>query len=339
MMKKTLYFFMLILISLKVQSQDYITKKDSTKIEALVLEINSSDIIYSFYNYQDGPKITLTKSDIAYITYKNGTKEVFIQQEKQPISLSELPKLKKSEIAKTTETVYKPKHRVFAPFMCHAGFVFNNRYANVPLKDPDYGMAAGLYYSPASQHTTMSYQFGFNFLLGRSPFCKFVIGANYLRSVGEYNIHYYANGGGSAPWTSYTDYYKVNSTVDFINIVGGVRFTIAKKFHIEHLMAINLIAKSSTRYTGYQNIHVYSYGSNGNSYTNISDETIYYTNAKIPSLGDVVGITVSFCPRLTYDIKIKEQTFGIYASYNMALNYHLPWFVAGITYYPFKKLK
>jgi hypothetical protein len=336
MMKKTLYFFMLIHISLAVQSQDYITKKDSTKIEASVLEINSSNIIYRFYNYQDGPKITLTKSDIAYIFYKNGTKEVFIQQEKQPNTHIELPELKKTE---KTENIIKPKNRVFAPFMFHAGFVFNNLYANVPLKDPDYGMAAGLYYSPASQHTTISYQFGFNFLLGTSPFCKFVFGANYLRSIGEYNIHYYAISGGSAPWTSYADYYKVSSTVDFINIVGGVRFTIAKKFHIEHLMAINLIAKSSTRYTGYQNIHVYSYGSNGTSYTNISDETIYYTNAKIPSLGDNVGITVSFCPRLTYDIKIKEQTFGIYASYNMALNYHLPWFVAGITYYPFKKLK
>jgi hypothetical protein len=339
MMKKTLYFFMLIHISLVVQSQDYITKKDSTKIEASILEINSSDIIYRFYNYPDGPKITLTKSDIAYIIYKNGTKEAFIQQEKQPNTHTELPELKKSEIAKTTETEYKPKNRVFAPFMCHAGFVFNNRYANVPLKDPDLGMTAGLYYTPASQHTTMSYQFGFNFLLGRSPFCKFVIGANYLRSVGEYNIHYSAISGGSAPWTSVTEYYKVNSTVDFINIVGGVRFTIAKKFHIEHLMTINLIAKSSTRYTGYQNTHVFSNGYTGNSYTNISNETTYYTNEKIPSQTNDIGITISFCPRLTYDIKIKEQTFGIYASYNMALNYHLPWFVAGITYYPFKKLK
>ncbi len=318
-----------------VQSQDYITKKDSTKIEALVLEINSSDIIYRFYNYQDGPKITLTKSDIAYITYKNGTKEVFIQQEKQPNTLTELPELKKTE---KTENINKPKIRVFAPFMFHAGFVFNNRYVNLPLKDPDLGKFSGLEYSPASQRTTMSYQFGFNFLLGRSPFCKFVVGANYLQSVGEYNIHSSNQTTSGPPWTSTTEFFKVNSTIDFINIVGGIRFTIAKKFHIEHLMAINLIAKNSTTFTGYVKNHVYSYGSTGNSYTNISDETIYYTNAKIPSRGDNVGMTISFCPRLTYDIKIKEQTFGIYTSYNMALNYHLPWFVAGITYYPFKKL-
>lgn len=319
-----------------VQSQDYITKKDSTKIEALVLEINSSDIIYRFYNYQDGPKITLTKSDIAYIIYKNGTKEVFIQQEKQPNTLTELPELKKTE---KTESINKPKNRMFAPFMFHAGFVFNNRYANVPLKDPNYGMTAGLHYSQASQHTTMSYQFGFNFLLGKSPFCKFVVGANYLRSIGEYNIHYSSISGPGPPWTKTTEFIKVNSTVDFINIVGGVRFTIAKKFHIEHLMAINLIAKSSTRYTGFINRNTSTYGSTMNSSVTISDETTYYTNEKIPSQTNDMGVTISFCPRLTYDIKIKEQTFGIYTSYNMALNYHLPWFVAGITYYPFKKLK
>lgn len=319
-----------------VQSQDYITKKDSTKIEALVLEINSSNIIYCFYNYQDGPKITLAKSDIAYIIYKNGTKEAFIQQVKQPNTLTELPELKKTE---KTESINKPKNRMFAPFMFHAGFVFNNRYANLPLKDPNYGMTSSLHYSPASQHTTMSYQFGFNFLLGRSPFCKFVVGANYLRSIGEYNIHSSNQTTSGPPWTSTTEFFKVNSTVDFINIVGGVRFTIAKKFHIEHLMAINLIAKSSTTYTGFQNTRVYSYGSSMNSYVDISNETVYYRNEKIPSQTNDMGVTISFCPRLTYDIKIKEQTFGIYTSYNMALNYHLPWFVAGITYYPFKKLK
>ena len=336
MMKKTFYFFMLIHISLAVQSQDYITKKDSTKIEASILEINSSDIIYRFYNYQDGPKITLTKSDIAYITYKNGTKEAFIQQEKQPNTLTELHELKKNE---KTESTNKPKNSVFAPFMFHAGFVFNNRYANLPLKDPDLGKFSGLEYSPASQHTTMSYQFGFNFLLGRSPFCKFVVGANYLRSVGEYNIHNSNQTTSGPPWTSTTEFFKVNSTVDFINIIGGIRFTIAKKFHIEHLMAINLIAKSSTTYTGYHNTRVYSYGSSMSSYVDISNETVYYRNEKRPSQTNDMGVTISFCPRLTYDIKIKEQTFGIYTSYNMALNYHLPWFVAGITYYPFKKLK
>ena len=337
MMKKTFYFFMLILISQAVQSQDYITKKDSTKIEALILEINSSDISYRFYNYQDGPKITLTKSDIAYITNKNGAKTVFASPQQAQPTYYEPPQLKPSKQSDSS------KIRMFT-LMAHAGFVFNNRYVNVPYKDPDNGKTSGYSFSPASQHTTMSYQFGINALIGKSPFCKFVIGANYLRSFGGYNIHSSYQTTSNPPWTRGSEVYKVNSTSDFINILVGVRFTIAKKLHVENLMAINALVNNTNYYTGYKNTVVYTYASApnytvANTYTEISNETINYTHEKNLKNFYAITTTVSFCPRLTYDIKIKGQTFGIYTSYNIALKYRLPWFVAGIAYYPFKKLK
>lgn len=58
-------------------SQDQLFKKDNTKIEAKILEINQTEIKYKLFNYQDGPTIIISKNDVAMIIYQNGTHEVF----------------------------------------------------------------------------------------------------------------------------------------------------------------------------------------------------------------------------------------------------------------------
>ncbi len=57
-------------------SQDQLFKKDNTKIEVKILEINPTEIKYKLFNYEDGPIITVLKSDVALIIYKNGMHEV-----------------------------------------------------------------------------------------------------------------------------------------------------------------------------------------------------------------------------------------------------------------------
>jgi hypothetical protein len=58
-------------------SQDQLFKKDNSKIEAKILEINQTEIKYKLFNYQDGPTIIISKNDVAMIIYQNGTHEVF----------------------------------------------------------------------------------------------------------------------------------------------------------------------------------------------------------------------------------------------------------------------
>jgi hypothetical protein len=59
------------------QAQDIITKNDSSKVLANVLEVNPTEIKYSLFQYNDGPKIILLKTDVAYIAYKTGTVDRF----------------------------------------------------------------------------------------------------------------------------------------------------------------------------------------------------------------------------------------------------------------------
>ena len=59
-----------------LSSQDQLFKKDNTKLEVKILEINPTEIKYKLFNYEDGPIITVLKSEVALIIYKNGMHEV-----------------------------------------------------------------------------------------------------------------------------------------------------------------------------------------------------------------------------------------------------------------------
>lgn len=75
-MKKSLTIFLLFFIGV-VYSQDQLFKKDNTKTEVKILEINQTEIKYKLFNYLDGPTIIIAKTDVAMIIYQNGTHEVF----------------------------------------------------------------------------------------------------------------------------------------------------------------------------------------------------------------------------------------------------------------------
>lgn len=60
-------------------AQDQIYKKDSTLIEAKILEIYPSEVRYKLFSYQDGPVISLAKSEIRMIIYQNGMREEYNQ--------------------------------------------------------------------------------------------------------------------------------------------------------------------------------------------------------------------------------------------------------------------
>lgn len=57
-------------------SQDQLFKKDNTKIDVKILEINQTEIKYKLFTYQDGPTISILKKEVALIIYQNGVHEV-----------------------------------------------------------------------------------------------------------------------------------------------------------------------------------------------------------------------------------------------------------------------
>lgn len=80
-MKFSLCFLVLLICSNVLQAQDQLFKKDNSKIEVKIIEINQNEIKYKLFTYQDGPTIIVSKKDVAMIIYQNGTHEVFNQTE------------------------------------------------------------------------------------------------------------------------------------------------------------------------------------------------------------------------------------------------------------------
>ncbi|MBK8369034.1 MAG: hypothetical protein IPL10_17080 [Bacteroidetes bacterium] len=68
----------LLILSLSVIgfAQDQLFKKDNSKVDVKILEINTTEIKYKLFTYQDGPTITISKKEVALIIYQNGVHEV-----------------------------------------------------------------------------------------------------------------------------------------------------------------------------------------------------------------------------------------------------------------------
>jgi hypothetical protein len=59
------------------RKNDLIIKRDSSRIEALILEVDEQMIRYKKYSDQEGPTFSLSKKEIASIVYGNGEVEKF----------------------------------------------------------------------------------------------------------------------------------------------------------------------------------------------------------------------------------------------------------------------
>ncbi|MEM6522939.1 MAG: hypothetical protein AAF693_04070 [Bacteroidota bacterium] len=70
-----------------LMAQDVIVKKNGDEIEAVVLEVSTSEIKYKKYINREGPSYTINKSEVFMIRYENGTKDVFNDSnESKPVS-------------------------------------------------------------------------------------------------------------------------------------------------------------------------------------------------------------------------------------------------------------
>ncbi len=85
---KHLLLFLSVFTALSTYAQDQLFKKDNTKLEVKILEINPTEIKYKLFTYQDGPTIIVAKSDVALIIYQNGSHETFAQQ---PVQTTQQP--------------------------------------------------------------------------------------------------------------------------------------------------------------------------------------------------------------------------------------------------------
>lgn len=317
------YLILFLFFTANLFCQDVLVKNDSSKIEVKLLEVRPSEIKYKLFNYQDGPDIIIRRSEIAYVIYSNSVKEVFKTIE-NPVTdnVFVTPTPLKGSVRKPDSIGN------YIKFNLQLGVVMQNISSNYMRREPSPSHTSSEEYSASSNKYIYNYNIGFNFLFGKSPYIKHVIGVNYLRSTGEYNYKYHQGG-----YTSYYQNFSYVSKIDFINIVTGLRIKVVKGLYIEPLVSLNAIINSDVRRSGISSI---KYSSGGPVY---KEETEYDNNKKVSAERSGINSTVSLCPKLTYEFNLKNQTLGIYVSYNHAAAFRLPCMMAGITYYPFKKLK
>ncbi len=86
-MKKLTLILLLSCLSLVNFAQDTITKNNSEKIIAKIIEISSTEVKFKKFDFLDGPTYIEKKSDINFIVYSNGMKEVFKQEPTQKIEI------------------------------------------------------------------------------------------------------------------------------------------------------------------------------------------------------------------------------------------------------------
>ena len=86
---KKIFVFILLALATIGYSQDQLFKKDNSKIDVKILEINQTEIKYKLFTYQDGPTITASKKEIALIIYQNGVHEVITTTEVTPTQVEQ----------------------------------------------------------------------------------------------------------------------------------------------------------------------------------------------------------------------------------------------------------
>jgi uncharacterized cupredoxin-like copper-binding protein len=70
---KKLIFFILLIVSAAASAQDTIVKKNGDLIVAKITEIGTDEVKFKIYGQQDGPVITMKKSDIKKATVAGQT--------------------------------------------------------------------------------------------------------------------------------------------------------------------------------------------------------------------------------------------------------------------------
>jgi hypothetical protein len=63
-------------------AQDLLTKKNGEDISAKILEVDITEIKYKKFDDLNGPIFTILKSEVLLIRYENGTKDIFVDEEK-----------------------------------------------------------------------------------------------------------------------------------------------------------------------------------------------------------------------------------------------------------------
>lgn len=219
-------------------------------------------------------------------------------------------------------------------FNIQGALIANNSFSNLYQPSDDD-------YPTPTKNSSKPVCFGFNagaeFLLGRGKIVKHIISFTYDLTNSNFNVNDYI----AHPVTIYnpspfseTWHENISRQVQFINLNYGLLFRISKRIKLATIVSFFASIGRNTITNGYL-----AYAPIGNYTNSVQYDTLLYHNDKENDSGNAGGIAIKL--RASYDI---TKYLSVFVSRNFIVtsnnnHYVAPWWMIGLQFYPFKKLR
>ncbi len=213
-------------------------------------------------------------------------------------------------------------------FNLQGTFIVNNSLSNLNFKVlyPENTGKTENYTKSQSKPICFGFNVGAEFILGRSPNIKQILGLayDYTNSFYNYNVAY--KGGFYLHGQNETWHETIARNVQFVNLNYGLLISVTKKLKIGVIASLTFYTKVTDVTNGYHVISAPPFAYNAAYY----DSTVY-NNSK--TVNDGLNLLGAVKLRTSYDI---TKYLSVFAARNFGLGYKAPWWMIGLQFYPFK---
>lgn len=316
-----------------VFAQDTLVQTNGARLAVQLLQEQAETIQYRRFDYPDGPLFTISRTEVAELIYRDGSRKVMtrpVDSQKTSDPGPGVVNVPEYTHAGGEEEQEEAGRQVSFQFAA----VLNGSYGNKPRRDAEeavgHGSSASSYSRPGKEYYKTGFSAGIQVLLGRSAYVKGLAGIQYTFSQADFNYNSsYIDRSKSSPYETYSVRTELNykNNSHFIGLIGGIHVRVFKGFYIESALALHGCVASHNRIHG---VITYHNGASPTTYHEVSDSISGFRP---------VGVALAIVPKVGYGFKAGQQKFGVYAACNLAFKYNLPWYLFGLSWYPFSRLR
>jgi len=120
-----------------IHAQDTIVKRNDEKIVAKIAEVNTNNVKYKRFDYQDGPVFNSEKWELKYIVYANGVRESFENYVSQATVRNDNAPKKDLTIQPTGKYYYYQNQKIEELDMLDIAWKLNDKKINLLVKQTE----------------------------------------------------------------------------------------------------------------------------------------------------------------------------------------------------------
>jgi hypothetical protein len=242
-MKKFFAAFLLLFFALGLTSysQDILYKKDGSKEEVKVLEINTYEITYKKASNPDGPAYVINRGEVVLISFANGEHELITPVTEEKGGETEATVVREKPFTKDYTRNIMSFH-MFDVVFGDIAFSYERILADgrlgikIPFSFGFYGINPDD--TPFDFNNLFYSGFGLNFYPTGQGRVRYFLGPNFRLGVGRASDYYYYYD----EWGNYVydEYYEYNSFYMKYFIDNGVTFMATRNLSISAILSVGL---------------------------------------------------------------------------------------------------